>query len=258
MFCLQLNWQTCSYLCSGFVRLSKYGTYQCRLYILQLWGLLLFAFGILWHHDRHVRVSWWSEKSCVLVIVSVTNAALSRIMLCAPCPTPKLKNQGPFVVHAVWPLACNQSGLVRPDGLLQRGVVYPPLSSRSMWWSNTSQSLLGSTWLQIKASYYPTGCCVVISACKAAMCLQAAGHILGGCCAQFHWETVWASRNVLMEITAEHMIASTSAVMLGPTSNNFVHAHTQSHTYTHMDIPLHVFTPQPQAKPSCPCPRANA
>lgn len=38
-----------------------------------------------------------------------------------------------------------------------------------------------------------------------------------------------------MEITAEHMIAPTSAaVMLGPTSNNFAHACTQAHTHTHI------------------------
>lgn len=74
---------------------------------------------------------------------------------------------------------------LRPAGLLQHGVVYHRLFSiRPVLRSNTSQSLLGSTWLQIKASHYPTGCCVVISACEAAMCLQAAGHILGGCCAQ--------------------------------------------------------------------------
>lgn len=154
------------------------------------------------------------------------------------CPTPSVEDQGPFVVHVVWPLPCNQSGMVRPAGLLQSGVVYHQLFSiRPVWRSNTSQSLLGSTWLQIKASHYPTGCCVVISACEAAMCLQAAGHILGGCCTQLRWESVWVSRNVLMEITAEHMIAPTSAVMLGPTSNNFAHArthaHTQSHTHTY-------------------------
>lgn len=184
-------------------------------------------------------VSWWSGISYVLVTVSVTIAAFSRAVFSAPCPTPSVEDQGPFVVHAVWPLPCNQSGMVRPAGLLQNGVVYHRLFSiRPVWWSNTSQSLLGSTWLQIKASHYPTGCCVVISACEAAMCLQAAGHILGGCCAQLHWESVWASRNVLMEITAEHMIAPTSAVMLGPTSNNFAHARTQAHTYTH----AHTFT----------------
>lgn len=171
----------------------------------------------------------------------------------ALCPAPSVEDQGPFVVHLVWPLPCNQSGTVRPAGLLQNGVVYHRLFSiRLVWRSNTSQSLLGSTWLQIKASHYPTGCCVVITACEAAMCLQAAGHILGECCAQLHWESVWASRNVLMEITAEHMIAPTSAVMLGPTSNNFVHAHTQAHLHTqartHVHIPLHVFNLHPDGK----------
>lgn len=145
--------------------------------------------------------------------------------------------------------------MVRPAGLLQNGVVYHRLFSiRPVWRSNTSQSLLGSTWLQIKASHYPTGCCVVISACEAAMCLQAAGHILGGCCAQLRWESVWASRNVLMEITAEHMIAPTSAsVMLGPTSNNFAHARTRAgpHTHVHLQtrIPLHAFSlPRPESR----------
>lgn len=164
-------------------------------------------------------------------------------------PTPSVEDEGPFVVHLVWPLPRNQSGMVRPTGLLQNGVVYHQLFSiRPVWRSNTSQSLLGSTWLQIKASHYPAGCCVVISACEAAMCLQAAGHILGGCCAQLHWESVWASRNVLMEITAEHMIAPTSAVMLGPSSNNFAHAcmqgpHTHVHTYRCAHTPLHVLPP---------------
>lgn len=171
----------------------------------------------------------------------------------ASCPTPSVEDQGPFVVHVVWPLPCNQSGMVRPAGLLHSGVVYHQLFSiRPVWRSNTRQSLLGSTWLQIKACHYPTGCCVVISACEAVMCLQAAGHILGGCCAQLHWESVWASRNVLMEITAEHMIAPTSAVMLGPTSNNFAHArthtcrptdtHTCMHTHALIDTHAHTFT----------------
>lgn len=200
------------------------------------------------HNSVWVCVSWWSGISYVLLAVFVTIAAFSKVVFSALCPTPSVEDQGPFVVHLVWPLPCNQSGMVRPAGLLQNGVVYHWLFSiRPVWRSNTSQSLLGSTWLQIKASHYPTGCCVVISACEAAMCLQAAGHILGGCCAQLHWESVWASRNVLMEITAEHMIAPTSAVMLGPTSNNFAHACTRAHTHictrTHVHIPLHVFTP---------------
>lgn len=175
------------------------------------------------------------------------------------CPTPSAEGQGPFVVHVVWPLPCNQSGMVRPAGLLLNGVLYHRLFSiRLVWRSNTSQSLLGSTWLQIKASHYPTGCCVVISASEAAMCLQAAGHILGGCCAQLHWESVWASRNVLMEITAEHMIAPTSAVLLRPTSNNFAHARTMplpfsSSTHTHRHTcecarTFTFFTPFPEVK----------
>lgn len=191
--------------------------------------------------------------------VSVTIAAISRVVFSALCPTPRVEDQGPFVVHVVWPLPCNQSGMVRPAGLLQNGVVYHQLFSiRPVWRSNASQSLLGSTWLQIKASHYPTGCCVVISACEAAMCLQAAGHILGGCCAQLHWESVWASRNVLMEITAERMIAPTWAVILGPTSHNFTHVRTQAHpllhAHTHIRAHtyLHVFPPHPEAKHSTP------
>lgn len=177
-----------------------------------------------------------------------------------PCAQPpSVKDQGPFAVHLVWPLPCNQSGTVRPAGLLHNSVVYHWLFSiRPVLRSDTSQSLLGSTWLQIKASHYPTGCCVVISVCEAAMCLQAAGHILGGCCAQLRWESVWASRNVLMEITAEHMIVPTSAVMLGPTSNKFGHActhkgpHTRMciHTMTNVHTPSHVFTLHSDAKPS--------
>lgn len=213
--------------------------------------VLLFVFFQLWHYDtmhnsvQHVRecVSWWSGISYVLAAVSVTIAAFSKVMFSALCPTPSVEDQGPFVVHLVWPLPCNQSGMVRPAGLLQSGVVYHRLFSiRPVWRSNTSQSLLGSTWLQIKASHYPTGCCVVISVCEAAMCLQAAGHILGGCCAQLHWESVWASRNVLMEITAEHMIAPTSAVMLRPTSKNFAHAHRPTHTHTHTYTQAHMCT----------------
>lgn len=147
---------------------------------------------------------------------------------------PSVEDLGPFVVHLVWPLPCNQSGMVRPAGLLQNGVVYHRLFSiRPVLRSNTSQSLLGSTCLQIKASHYPTGCRVVISTCEAAMCLQAAGHILGGFCAQLRWESVWTSRNVVMEIAAEHMIVPTSAVMLGPTSNNFAHACTHKGPYMH-------------------------
>lgn len=150
---------------------------------------------------------------------------------------PSVEDLGPFVVHLVWPLPCNQSGMVRPAGLLQNGVVYHRLFSiRPVLRSNTSQSLLGSTCLQIKASHYPTGCRVVISTCEAAMCLQAAGHILGGFCAQLRWESVWTSRNVVMEIAAEHMIVPTSAVMLGPTGNNFAHACTHKGPHMHTRV----------------------
>jgi len=59
-----------------------------------------------------------------------------------------------------------------------------------------------------------------------------------------------------MEITAEHMIAPTSAVMLGPTSNHFARTHTHTHTHTeicthrHMctHLYMYVFTPRPEAK----------
>lgn len=57
-----------------------------------------------------------------------------------------------------------------------------------------------------------------------------------------------------MEITAEHMIAPTSAsVMLGPTSNNFAHARTRAgpHTHVHLQtrIPLHAFSlPRPESR----------
>lgn len=77
---------------------------------------------------------------------------------------PCVEDLGPFVDHLVWPLPHNQSGMVRPAGLLQNGVVYHPVFSiRPVSRSHTSQSLLGSTWPQIKASHYPTSCCVVIS-----------------------------------------------------------------------------------------------
>lgn len=205
---------------------------------------------------QNVRASWWS--GIFYVLFSVTITAFSKVVFSVLCPTSppsSADEQGPFVVHLVWPLPCNQSGMVRPAGLLRSGVVYHPLFSiRPVWKSNTSQSLLGSTWLQIKASHYPAGCCVVISAGEAAMCLQAAGHILRGCCVLLRWESVWASRNVLMEITAEHMIAPTSAVMLGPTSNNFAHActhtgpHTHTYTHAHMHRPLHVCTHRPEVR----------
>lgn len=85
---------------------------------------------------------------------------------------PNPQCQGPFVVHVVWPLPCNQFGMVKPAGILPNSVVYHPLFSIGpAWRSNTSQSLLSSTWLQIKASHYPTGCCVVISACETAICV---------------------------------------------------------------------------------------
>lgn len=211
-------------------------------------------------------VSWWSAISHVLLAVSVTIAAFSRAVFSTLYPTPSVEDQGPFVVHVVWPLPCNQSGMVRPAGLLQNGVVYHQLFSiRPVWKSNTSQSLLGSTWLQIKASHYPTGCCVVISACEAAMCLQAAGHILGGCCAQLHWESVWASRNVLMEITAEHMIAPQQSCWGPPATISRMHARRRTHTntlsLTHTDtlvhVPLHVFAPHPEAKHSRLTPSQN-
>lgn len=44
-----------------------------------------------------------------------------------------------------------------------------------------------------------------------------------------------------MEITAEHMIVPTSAVMLGPTSNNFVHVCTQEPTHTHTEPHTHIY-----------------